>query len=73
VQLGVVDSDRRIIGARPPRRTFHGHKGGFTTIQSAVNAAKSGDWILVAPGDYKETPTSPARRRRSTTGISGVC
>jgi hypothetical protein len=34
--------------------TFHGHKGGFTTIQSAVNAAKSGDWILVAPGDYKE-------------------
>jgi hypothetical protein len=45
--------------------TFDGHAGGFTTIQSAVNAAKPGDWILVAPGDYHETadstlPTDPA-------------
>jgi hypothetical protein len=45
--------------------TFQGHAGKYTTIQSAVNAAKPGDWILVAPGDYHETadssqPTEPA-------------
>lgn len=34
--------------------TFHGKKGQYTSIQSAVNAAKSDDWILVAPGDYHE-------------------
>ena len=34
--------------------TFHGHAGRYTTIQSAVNASKPGDWILVAPGDYHE-------------------
>ncbi len=33
---------------------FHGHAGKYTTIQSAVNASKAGDWILVAPGDYHE-------------------
>ena len=27
----------------------------FSTIQAAVDAAKKGDWILVAPGDYHET------------------
>jgi hypothetical protein len=26
----------------------------FTSIQAAVNAAHKGDWILIAPGDYKE-------------------
>ena len=26
----------------------------FTTIQAAVTAAKKGDWILIAPGDYRE-------------------
>ncbi|MGA8723554.1 MAG: hypothetical protein WB565_00795 [Acidimicrobiales bacterium] len=35
--------------------TFHGHRGQYSTIQSAVDAAKPGDWILVAPGDYHET------------------
>ena len=45
--------------------TFHGHAGQYTSIQSAVNAAKPGDWVLVAPGDYHETadssqPTDPA-------------
>ena len=34
--------------------TFHGKKGAYTTIQAAVDAAKKGDWVLVAPGDYKE-------------------
>ena len=35
--------------------TFHGVKGKYTSIQAAVNAAKPGDWVLVAPGDYHET------------------
>ena len=34
---------------------YEGKTGGYKTIQAAVNAANSGDWILVAPGDYKET------------------
>ena len=34
--------------------TFHGHAGTYQTIQGAVDAARSGDWILVAPGDYHE-------------------
>jgi hypothetical protein len=38
--------------------TYHGIKGQFTTIQAAVNAAKPGDIVLVAPGDYKTTRIS---------------
>src|SRR3954454_24628845 len=34
--------------------TYHGVKGQYRTIQSAVDAAKKGDWILVGPGDYHE-------------------
>jgi len=34
--------------------TFNGHKGQYSSIQAAVNAAHPGDWILVAPGDYHE-------------------
>src|SRR6202035_1361254 len=34
--------------------TFNGHAGSYRTIQAAVDAARSGDWILVAPGDYHE-------------------
>jgi hypothetical protein len=34
--------------------TYHGRRGGFKTIQGAVDAAHKGDWILVAPGDYHE-------------------
>jgi hypothetical protein len=28
--------------------------GAYASIQAAVNAARAGDWILVAPGDYHE-------------------
>src|SRR5579862_8722756 len=38
--------------------TWHGTPGQYTTIQAAVNAAHAGDWILVAPGDYHESPSS---------------
>jgi hypothetical protein len=34
--------------------SLDGHAGRYSTIQAAVTAARSGDWILVAPGDYHE-------------------
>lgn len=34
--------------------TFNGVTGQYTSIQSAVDAAQPGDWILVGPGDYHE-------------------
>src|SRR5438105_15427682 len=34
--------------------TFNGKRGGFRTIQKAVEKALPGDWVLVGPGDYKE-------------------
>jgi hypothetical protein len=36
---------------------YNGHKGKYHTIQEAVAVAKEGDWILVGPGDYKESST----------------
>jgi hypothetical protein len=38
--------------------TYHGVKGQYRTIQSAVAAARPGDWILIAPGDYKTHSSS---------------
>lgn len=32
--------------------TYHGIRGQYRSIQAAVNAARPGDWILIAPGDY---------------------
>ncbi len=32
--------------------SYHGVAGGFGSIQRAVDAAHSGDWILIGPGDY---------------------
>jgi hypothetical protein len=37
--------------------TFAGVKGGYKTIQKAVDASAPGDWVLIAPGDYKEAGT----------------
>ena len=34
--------------------TFDGKRGEFQSIQAAVDAALPGDWIVIAPGDYKE-------------------
>jgi len=45
-------------GPRRPRvllvGVYHGRRGQFSSIQAAVDAARPGDWILVAPGDYHE-------------------
>src|SRR5436305_10123883 len=38
--------------------TLNGSPGQFSSIQAAVNAAGPGDWVLVAPGDYKTTSSS---------------
>src|SRR3954454_1883109 len=34
--------------------TYQGKKGQYRSIQAAVDAAKPGDWVLVAPGDWHE-------------------
>jgi pectin methylesterase-like acyl-CoA thioesterase len=63
-----------LVAARTPRArtllvgSYRGQRGAFRTIQSAVDAARSGDVILVGPGVYHEradrgSPASPAARR----------
>jgi hypothetical protein len=48
-----------VAGAKVLRvGTFHGIAGQYTTVQAAVKAAKPGDWILIAPGDYKTKPSA---------------
>ncbi|MEA2213396.1 MAG: hypothetical protein QOF83_3344 [Solirubrobacteraceae bacterium] len=48
-----------VAGARVLRvGTFHGVRGQYRTIPAAVKAARPGDWILLAPGDYKTRPRS---------------
>jgi hypothetical protein len=46
--------------------TYHGIRGQYRSIQAAVNAARAGDWILIAPGDYK-TSSSKAPKGAKTT------
>ncbi len=55
--------------------TYKGISGHYTTIQSAVDAAKPGYWILVAPGDYHETDDlvhPPTPEVASSGGFGGV-
>src|SRR5437763_5572688 len=53
--------------------SWNGIPGDFSSIQTAVNAARSGDWILVGPGDYHESgsndPDHPAGVLITTPGI----
>ena len=63
-----------LAGARVLRvGTYHGVKGQFSSIQAAVNAARPGDWILIAPGDYKtrssSVPTTGQPRQFSPAGV----
>jgi len=50
--------------------TYRHSKGQYKTIQAAVDHARPGDWILVAPGDYKTTSSkAPAGAPDSPAGI----
>ena len=49
--------------------TWKGEKGSFATIQAAVDAARPGDWILVAPGDFHEGAGSRDGVRVTTADI----
>jgi hypothetical protein len=75
---GVAASPTRPAASSAPRvllvGTFHGHVGQYRTIQSAVNASRPGDWVLVAPGDYHETAdtTGPPSEYVSSGGFGGV-
>jgi hypothetical protein len=51
--------------------TFAGVKGGFKSIQKAVDKSEPGDWVLVAPGDYKEKGTRAPASAEQDAG-SGV-
>ncbi len=50
--------------------SYHGRSGDYTDIQSAVDAAKPGDWVLVGPGDYHER--ADYRHDGSATGAGGA-
>ncbi|HTX07152.1 MAG TPA: hypothetical protein VME22_00995 [Solirubrobacteraceae bacterium] len=43
--------------------TYHGVHGKYSSLQAAVDAAHPGDWILLAPGDYKTTSSQHPRGR----------
>jgi hypothetical protein len=50
--------------------TYHGIRGQYRTLTAAVAAAGPGDWILVAPGDYKTTSShAPAAAPGSPSGV----
>ena len=49
--------------------TYRDMVGSFASIQSAVNAARPGDWILVAPGVYHEQGSAGAGVLIRTSGI----
>jgi hypothetical protein len=46
--------------------TYHGIKGQYTSVQAAVDAANPGDWILIAPGDYKTSSSRAPKGAKDT-------
>ena len=51
--------------------TYRGHRGRYQSIQSAVDAARPGDWILVAPGDYHESDDHSVTASEASDGDFG--
>ena len=52
--------------------TYRHRPGGYRSIQAAVDAARPGDWILVAPGDYHEAADATASSDAITHGYSAA-
>jgi hypothetical protein len=50
-QVGILSWER------PGEANIHHVPGEFVTIQAAVDAAKSDDWVILSPGIYKEKVT----------------
>ncbi len=71
--VGAVLALASAAGAKVLRvGSFKGVQGQFTSIQSAVKAAKPGDWILIGPGDYKTTPKSITHPKGNPNFPAGV-
>jgi hypothetical protein len=51
--------------------SFDGIAGQYRSIQSAVDAAKPGDWILIGPGDYHETADETGHLGNTAEGQMG--
>jgi Periplasmic copper-binding protein (NosD) len=49
--------------------TFNGKRGGFKTIQKAVEKAQPGDWVLIGPGDYKEAGSNTPAGSEQAAGV----
>jgi hypothetical protein len=59
--VALTASSAALAGCMPSKNgvlrvgTYEGKKGPCKTIQAAVKAAQPGDWILIGPGDYKQS------------------
>ena len=68
----------RSTASRPRRHrvlrvgTYNGKKGQCATIQEAINAASPGNWILVAPGDYKAVEHANGSQAPRATIVAGA-
>jgi hypothetical protein len=49
--------------------SYQGQPGDYASVQSAVDAAQPGDWILIGPGVYHEQATANDGVRITTPGI----
>src|SRR3954452_17590163 len=66
--LSAAGADARVLLVG----SWHGHHGSFKSIQAAVDSARSGDWILVGPGDYHERGDRDSRYRSLAERGAGV-
>ncbi len=75
--LAAVAALALAVAAAAPAKSHRvlrvGKNGTYKTIQKAVDAAHAGDWILIAPGDYKApvriTTNNLHLRGMSRTGV----
>ena len=49
--------------------SYHGIRGQYSSIQSAVDVAKPGDWILIGPGDYHERGVKGIKIAKERAGV----